>query len=1009
MAFATLPILSIYRDGIRLRTEQIIDKQVNAMVTFGDLSIDVFKDFPNLTITLHDLIVTGKGPRANDTLAIVDELDLEIKTSSLIFGDETELKSVYMHAPQLFLKVFKDGRNNYEIFPTDSPKLSSGKMDSTFVNIALDQVTMADGKIEYKDVAHDAYVLMNNISHTGHGDFEKDIFDFKTETDVGEFTLDYEKVRYFSKKEVSVDMILEMNLLKNTFTLKENNIRINHFVFEIDGDFSILKTGLDMGLNFGTKATDFKNIISLVPGIFMEDMKQISTEGKLAFNGFVNGFYSFSSGEVPSLTANILISDAMFKIDSLPDPIENIKMELVISNLYGIKDSTVFDLKNFQFDMRKHPVRGRVMVKGYKNLKVDADIIADIDLSELEAMYPINGLDLAGIVNFELKAKGPLVIGENLQQLPLFHLDMKLKNGKVKYDHLPAAIDSIQFHLVADHATGNLEAMVFDFREIHLKLDKNRVHGFMKMEGFENLKIKTDIKANLDLADIEKMLPMEDIVMKGDVTLDVELEGIYNSTLKKFPSVDAKVELKDGFLQTKGYQEPISNIQLSGGVVNTTGNFSDTRLSIRKLTYTLEDEPFAVSGTISDLDKYDFDLKINGLIDFEKLTRIYPIPSVKLSGTIDSDLEARGSLSDAEAGHYERISSDGTIEIKDLLIQNPSIPNLILINDALLTFSPSKIVLERLKAKLGRSSISLTGDLYNYMAFATRTDDLIKADLILTCDTLDLNEWLSETTVSQRTDSSIGHQINVWRIPINLEAVFDSEIRYVIFEDLKVSRLDGEIKMSGGVMTLRETGFNSLNAKFNLSGDYDTRDMKHPVFDMDLDVKELDINSAYKEVKLVRDLLPAAGDAEGNFSVVYKLKGELNSDFSPKMETLTGGGEMRIANAKINGMKIFEELSKASKRREVNDPHLKDFVMRSEIRDNRIYIKPFSIKVSGFDADIEGVSEITGAIQYLVRLELPPIGIKIPFHVTGTYSNPKVAIGKGHTLPTDEVPNTNKP
>ena len=118
---------------------------------------------------------------------------------------------------------------------------------------------------------------------------------------------------------------------------------------------------------------------------------------------------------------------------------------------------------------------------------------------------------------------------------------------------------------------------------------------------------------------------------------------------------------------------------------------------------------------------------------------------------------------------------------------------------------------------------------------------------------------------------------------------------------------------------------------------------------------------------------------------------------------------MRIANAKINGMKIFEELSKASKKQEVNDPHLKDFVMRSEIRDNKIYIKPFSIKVSGFDADIEGVSEITGAIQYLVRLELPPIGIKIPFHVTGTYANPKVAMGKGHTLPTVEVPNIKKP
>jgi AsmA protein len=108
---------------------------------------------------------------------------------------------------------------------------------------------------------------------------------------------------------------------------------------------------------------------------------------------------------------------------------------------------------------------------------------------------------------------------------------------------------------------------------------------------------------------------------------------------------------------------------------------------------------------------------------------------------------------------------------------------------------------------------------------------------------------------------------------------------------------------------------------------------------------------------------------------------------------------MRIAHAKINGMKIFEELSKATKRQEVNDPHLRDFVLRSEVRDNKIIIKPFSIKVSGFDADIEGTSEMTGAIQYIVKLQLLPFGIKIPFHVSGNYDNPKVTIGKGHVLP----------
>jgi hypothetical protein len=116
--------------------------------------------------------------------------------------------------------------------------------------------------------------------------------------------------------------------------------------------------------------------------------------------------------------------------------------------------------------------------------------------------------------------------------------------------------------------------------------------------------------------------------------------------------------------------------------------------------------------------------------------------------------------------------------------------------------------------------------------------------------------------------------------------------------------------------------------------------------------------------------------------------------------TLNGNGEVRIANAMINGMKVFEEISKTAKKEGIKDPHLKDFVMTTEIRDNKVFVKPFSLKISGFETDIEGVSDLNGTMQYIFKIELLPINkLKIPFHVTGTYDNPKVALGKGHSLP----------
>ncbi len=992
-----------FRDDLRLKAEATIDKHIDAQVVFSDLSISLLKDFPNITITLHDLVVTGNREFARDTLAKASEFDMEIRTSSLFFGRKTELKSVHLYNPVLAFRILENGHENYDIFRADKED-STTTTGSSALNITLDEVRISDGLIKFSDLLRKMEVSLIDVDHLGSGDFQKDLFDFTTDTKIGELSLSYGKIRVIDQKEVEVQLVTEINLSQRSLTLKENHIRVNHFTVTLEGGISVLQDGYDFDLSFNTKKTDFKNIISLVPGIFMKDFKQITTKGELAVNGFVIGEYSSNNSQLPQLLADFKVTDAMFKIDTLPDPIENIQMEFVISNLHGHPDSTVFDLKNFQFDMRQHVVKGRLRFQGLEHYKIDTDIFADIDLAELEKMYPIKGIGLKGDANFELRAKGPLSFGKKTK-MPSFHLDMRLKDGKMKYDHLPAAVDSIQFHLVADNPTGDPEKSVYDFKRLHMDLDKNRVRGFMKLEGHRNLRVKTDLKMDLDLADIETMFPMNDIVMKGIVKMDIKGDGVYNDSLKRFPSLTATGEIINGYLKTPGYPEPYENIHFSGEMMNSTGHFKDTRLSISRLTYTLEDEPFDVTGTISDLENYKYDLKIDGKVDLEKMTRIYPVAGLSLKGIIASQLESHGQLSDIEEGHYEKIKSKGKVVVSGFSVDGAAFKHPVAIDSASFLFSPRKIILEKMRARAGRSHILLSGDLFNYMSFLTKDNKPVKCDLKLKCDTLDMNEWFSEqVAVAAKGDSST-YRVKMKQVPLNLDMTFDSEIAHVFYEDIRITELDGEIRIKDGVLTLHETGFNTLNAEFSVSGNINTRDMNHPQFDAVLDIKELDINKAYTQMKLIRELCPSAGDAHGLFSINYKLKGEFKDDFYPKMETLAGGGEIRVAHAQINGMKIFEELSKASKKSDVNDPHLRDFVMRSSIKDNKIFVEPFSIKVSSFGADVEGMSEITGAIYYLVKLELPPLGIKVPFHVTGTYDNPKVVIGKGHSLPVDSVAN----
>jgi AsmA protein len=982
------------REGLRTKLEQIIDNQITADVYFDDVGVTVFRDFPNVTVTLHHALMVGRREFSGDTLARAEELDFEIRLLSLLWGKETELKSIHLRSPKLNLRVLANGHANYDLFATDSTR-STDTTKSPGTGIALDEVRVTAGDVHYIDEGRKLDVRLNSLTFSGRGDFARDVFDLKMQLISNEFTLHYGKLRYFFRKELEVDATLEMDFNARRYSFKQNDWRINHFKFNVEGSLAQLDKGYDFALTFATQSTEFKNILSLVPGFFMKDFKQISTKGELGFTGFINGAWIPDQGQLPSMMANVKVTDARFKIDTLPDPIDHIQMEFQVRNLYGIRDSTVFDFKNLAFDMLNHHVQGRLLWKGLDHYYVDGDIHADLDLAELEHMYPITGLELAGDLLGEIAVKGPLAWDDSvLTRVPVFRVQTRLKDGKVKYSHLPAAIDSIQFHLNATNPTGNPAHSVFDFQHLFMKLDKNTIGGHLHVKGYDALQINTDMKAHLDLADLETIFPMEGVVAKGLLSFDLAAKGIYQAATKKFPPIKARMELRDGYLKTDGYPEPLTNIKFKGGLVNDNGRFADTRLSIDQLTYSLEEEPFEVSGSVANLEHLDYDLKVKGKVDLAKLTKIYPILDYEWEGIIQTNLETSGRLSEVEAGRYDNVAATGTLSLEGIEVRGRTLPQPCRIDEAIFSFTPARVQLDRFRGRFGKSKVTMTGDVTNYMAFATRKADMITGDLVLKCDTLDVNQWMALTDTSHHAPT-----MKVWAVPMNLQAVFDSEIAYVHFDDMHITKLDGSIEVRDGILRFKETGFNTLNAAFNVSGDYNTRDLGHPMFDLSLDIKELDISRAYREMRLVRELLPAAGNAEGMFSITYQLKGELDEKLYPRYESLNGQGEMRIAHAKINGMKIFEELSKATKRQEVNDPHLRDFVLRSEVRDNKIIIKPFSIKVSGFDADIEGVSEMTGAIQYLVKLQLLPFGIKIPFHVTGNYDNPRVTIGKGHVLP----------
>ena len=52
---------------------------------------------------------------------------------------------------------------------------------------------------------------------------------------------------------------------------------------------------IDLDLTFQAAETGFRNILSIVPGMFTEQFGDIETDGKMAFKGYVKGRFNDTS------------------------------------------------------------------------------------------------------------------------------------------------------------------------------------------------------------------------------------------------------------------------------------------------------------------------------------------------------------------------------------------------------------------------------------------------------------------------------------------------------------------------------------------------------------------------------------------------------------------------------------------------------------------------------------------------------------------------------------------
>ncbi len=395
----------IFKGKIVARVKKEINKNLTAQVDFKEVDISLFRHFPKVSIGLDDVDVIGTGYYSLDTLMYARRLDATVDIMSFIRGKDMNIYELYLESPRITALVSKEGLNNWDILKEAENKIDSTIAAETF-NLKLEKYAITNGYVKFVDLQNDVTAVVENLEHTGSGDFTADLFTLKTTTSADAITYTFGAIPFLSKVKTNLLSDIKVDNKTNTYSFDAVDILLNELRINGKGNISSVDSGYKMDFNFRSPSTEFKNILSLIPAIYTKDFNKITADGKATFEGYVKGI--FRDSILPGYHVAMEVKDGSFKYTDLPKAIEQINFKAVVDNPDGQNDNLVVDITNGHLEMDKEPFDFRLLVKKpISNMYVDAAAKGKLNLTEVASYIKLeNGSSISGVLNADVNIKG---------------------------------------------------------------------------------------------------------------------------------------------------------------------------------------------------------------------------------------------------------------------------------------------------------------------------------------------------------------------------------------------------------------------------------------------------------------------------------------------------------------------------------------------------------------------------------------------------------------------------
>ena len=946
------------------RLTKMVKKYAPEFITcemeLGKADLTLFKTFPNVGIDIENVaLINPMAGSPSDTLANIDNLIVVVDAKKILKEKEIVIRKCILEDAFANLYIDTLGNNNFNVFKTKEDNDTTSSFDYL---VDIEEVKLKNTTLVYTDDRNQMTAQAQGLNLDLKGKMQDKDID-------ANLTLN------------ASDLLLEMKAIQ--LFLKTLNLGFDGKITQLDQIKGVLKlTTPDISLSLNEPYLENDTLNLNLPVCFsLKDKKGHLDQAQIGLNRYLINIV----GDVEMAENNDINLDLALNTNTLI--IEDVltylpeKLQQKLSNFDCSGKATLSDveIKGTFNDSLMPLIKAKVLTDNVKvNVKqlpypfteVDLDGNLDLDLNSDANSLTVNGLnakfnhssftvdgvvdDLLGDIGLKLKVKGDVPLTDIKSFLPK---NVKL-NGRTNLD------------LTTNFTVENLMKSLKDYNLNRLSAKANlRVNSFV-----------------FDMDTIHATAPSLNVGLTLPASAkQKDQKGAYITLTTS--QLDAKVG-KSIQADMKNPDIKLAADNFKGGLEKMLLN-ADLRFSHLDMEYdTIHAQIEAPTITfVTTPDK-----GLNARITLDSKTVEANMGNAYALNSNLLKIKASVNQNKAKKDFLNRWNPSADFVLGNALVKVDGIEELIRVSNIDFLFNSHELDFKKSTFSIGQSDMSLQGSVVGIKEWIEDHKNLLKGEMQVTSDFLDLNEimeltsGIGHTATAEEKAESTNKEDDPFMVPEGIDFNFVLNTQRALYDNFDMNNLKGTLTVKDGTLLLREIGFTNKAAEMQLTAMYQSPRKNNLFLAMDFHLLKVQINDLLTMIPYIDTLVPMLKTFDGQAEFHIGAETNLKSNYEPKISTLRAAADIEGKNLTVNDKFTFTKITdlldistNGSYRVDSLDVQLTAFK-------NEIDLWPSQIAIGKYKVTVDGRMTLDRNGEYHLSVTQSPLPVRLGLKISGPFN-----------------------